>query len=166
MPITPPILSSGSREPDKRPQPIPRKVRDAIALMVCGRRDDPDCAPLSFIDAAKECGIRPDVMRKYLDRPSVRALLRADRRAFRDAICAGNELALQRIRDRGGNAMAAVAAVRALEQIDSEENIRAPAAAQWGSHQDYNAIAGTTVADGRRDARTGGAARMTIVVRP
>jgi hypothetical protein len=129
MPISPPITSTGSRQPEKRPQPIPRKLRDAISFMVYGRPEDPDCAPLTFIEAAKECGIAPDVMRKYLDRPNVRALLRSDRRAFREAICAGNEGALKRVRDTSANGMCTVAAVRALEAIDAEEGVRSPGAA-------------------------------------
>jgi hypothetical protein len=126
MPISPPIMSSGSRQPEKRPQPIPRKLRDAISLMVYGRPDDPDCAPLTFIEAAKDSGIAPDVMRKYLDRPNVRALLRSVRRAFREAICAGNEGALKRVRDTSQNGMCTVAAVRALEALDTEDAVRSP----------------------------------------
>jgi hypothetical protein len=89
--------------------------------MVCGKLDDPDCAPLSFIEAANLAGVKPDVMRRYLDRADVRALLRAERRVFRDAICAGNEGALRRVRDTSPNGMATVAAVRALEQIDDAD---------------------------------------------
>jgi hypothetical protein len=120
MPINPPLRASGSREL-KRPRPIPRSVRDAITLMVYGKIEDPDCAPVDFITAAKLSGIKPDVMRRWLDRAPVRALLRSERRAFREAICAGNEAALQRVRDKSANGMVTVAAVRALEQIDEAE---------------------------------------------
>src|SRR5690348_11586368 len=120
VPTNPPLTASGPREL-KRPRPIPRNVRDAIALMVFGRLDDPDCRPLDFIEAAKTAGIKPDVMRRYLDRGEVRALLHAERRAFRDAICAGNEGALARVRDTAANSMARVAAVRALEQLDADD---------------------------------------------
>jgi hypothetical protein len=132
MPISPPIMSTGSRQPEKRPQPIPRKLRDAISLMVYGRPDDQDCAPLTFIEAAKGAGIAPDVMRKYLDRPNVRALLRSERRAFREAICAGNEGALKRVRDTSQNGMCTVAAVRALEALDGEDAVRSPDAPRPG----------------------------------
>ena len=84
-------------------------------------RDDPDCKPLRLIAAAKLAGIKPDVMRRYLDRVEVRSLLRAERRTFREAICAGNEGALKRVRDQAGNGMAVVASVRALEQLDSPQ---------------------------------------------
>ena len=124
MPITSPLGSAGDPDPRKRARPIPRRVRDAVTLMVYGKIDDPDCAPLNFIEAAKLAGIKPDVMRRYLDRADVRALLRSERRAFREAICAGNEGALQRVRDKSANSMAQVAAVRALEQIDAEVGTR------------------------------------------
>ena len=120
MPINPPLRASGSREL-KRPRPIPKAVRDAIALMVYGKIEDPDCAPVDFITAAKLSGIKPDVIRRWLDRAPVRALLRSERRAFREAICAGNEAALQRVRDKSANGMVTVAAVRALEQIDETD---------------------------------------------
>jgi hypothetical protein len=123
MPTIPPLTASGSREL-KRPRPIPKVVRDAVNLMVFGRLDDFDCKPLNFIEAAKLAGIKPDVMRRWLDRADVRALLRSERRAFREAICAGNEAALQRVRDKSANGMVTVAAVRALEQIDDAEPYR------------------------------------------
>jgi len=92
--------------------------------MVYGKPDDEDCKPLDFIEAAKQCGVAPDVMRRWLDRAHVRAYLLAARRTFRAAICAGNEGALQRIRDKSANGMAVVASVRALEQLDEETNAR------------------------------------------
>jgi hypothetical protein len=118
MPVVPPLLSSASREL-KRPQPIPVQVRQALILMVYGHPDDPDCRSLTFIEAARETGMKPDVMRRYLDRTEVRALLLRERRAFRAAICAGNEAALQKVRDTAVNGMAVVGAVRALEDLDN-----------------------------------------------
>jgi hypothetical protein len=128
MPVLPPIRSSASREL-KRPQPMPAKLREAICLMVYGHPDDIDCRALSFIEAAQETRIkpdvmrryldRPDVMRRYLDRPDVRALLLAERRAFRAAVCGGNEGALLRVRETAQNGMAVVAAVRALEELEN-----------------------------------------------
>ncbi len=123
MPANPPLMASGSREL-KRPRPIRKVVRDAIMLMVYGKMDDPDCKPLDFVEAAKIAEIKPDVMRRYLDRAEVRALLRSERRVFRDAICAGNEGALKRVRDTSANGMCVVAAVRGLEQIEAEATAR------------------------------------------
>ena len=106
MPANPPLATSGSRDPDRqRPRPIPRPIRRAIEIMVRGKPDDPDCKPLSFVEAAKLCDVRPDIMRRWLDRSEVRRFLLAERRAFRDTVCAGNELALQRVRDRSANGM-------------------------------------------------------------
>ena len=118
MPILPPLTSSAGREM-KRPRPIPPKLREAIGLMVYGHPDDPDCRAFTFIEAAHETGIKPDVMRRYLDRPDVRALPLAERRAFRTAICGGNEGALLRVRETAHNGMAVVAAVRALEELET-----------------------------------------------
>jgi hypothetical protein len=123
MPSNAPVTASGTREL-KRPRPIPRTVRDVIALMVFGAVDDPDSKPVAWIDAAKTVGIKPDVMRRYFDRADVRALLRSERRAFREMVCSGNEGALQRIRDKSSNGMAVVASVRALEQIEAEAEQR------------------------------------------
>ena len=124
MPITSPLASAGDRDPRKRARPIPRPVRDAITLMVFNV-DDPDCAPLNFIEAAKLADI-VNLMRRYLDRADVRALLRSERRAFRDAICAGNEGALQRIRNTSPNGMAVIASVRALEGLEAAEAAARP----------------------------------------
>jgi hypothetical protein len=114
-----PLTAAGDRQ--KRPQPVAKNVRDAIKLMVFGRLDDPGCKPLDFIAAARECGIKPDVMRRYLDRPQVRALLMAERRAFRAAICASNEAALLDIRNNAVNAMARIGAIRQLEQMETTD---------------------------------------------
>jgi hypothetical protein len=119
MPITQPITAS-TREPAK-PRPIPRAVRDMLKIMVYGKADDPNCQPLTFIDAAKECGIKPDMARRYLDRADVRSLLMGERRTFRAAIAAGNEAALERVRRTSANGMCVVAAVRTLEALDEDD---------------------------------------------
>jgi hypothetical protein len=125
MPANAPLTAAGSRDPDgQRPRKIPRKVREACDLMVYGRPDDEDCKPLDFIEAGKVCGVAPDIMRRWLDRSNVRAYLLASRRTFREAICAGNEGALQRIRDKSPNGMAVIASVRALENLDEETAAR------------------------------------------
>jgi hypothetical protein len=125
MPLNLPIASSGPRAPDKqRPRPLPKHVRQMIELMVRGRPDDPDCAPLSFIEAGRLAGIRPDIARKWLDRPEVRSFLRAERAVFRASINASNELALRRVRDESENGMAVCAAVRTLENIATEADAR------------------------------------------
>ena len=119
-----PIRSSAPREPDRRPRPIPRKVRQAIELLVYGKPDDEDCKPVDLVTAANEVGLRPYVLRRYLDRGNVRAALLRERRAFRAAICGANELALKRVRDNSANGMCVVASVRQLEAMDADDGGR------------------------------------------
>jgi hypothetical protein len=96
-------------------------VRDAIKIMVRGRPDDEAAKPVDFVEAAKLADVNAWVVRQWLDRVEGRAFLKAERRAFRDAVCAGNELALKRVRDTSENGMAIIGSVRALEQIDEDE---------------------------------------------
>jgi hypothetical protein len=131
MPANPPLTAAGPREP-KRTRSIPRNVRAALDLMVYGRPDDEDAKPVDFIEAAKDCDIRPDIMRRWLDRAQVRAYLLASRRTFRAAICSANEGALQTIRDTAANSMARVAAIRTLEALDEEASTRPPGTATPG----------------------------------
>ena len=123
MPVVAPLPSSNPRDREKR-RPVPKPVRDAIVLMVYGRPDDPDGRPVDFIEAGKAAGIKPDIMRRWLDKPAVRALIHVERRAFRAAICAGTELSLANIRDHSRNDMARLGAVRVLENIAEEADAR------------------------------------------
>lgn len=116
-------ITSSSRAPDKqRPRPLPKAIKAVIVAMVSGRPGDPDAAPLTFIEAAKLCGVAPDHMRRWLDRPEARAFLRSERTAWRESICAGNENALKRVRDHSENAMAVVRSVQALEGIGENDH--------------------------------------------
>jgi hypothetical protein len=119
MSVVAPITASGSREPAK-PRPIPLKVRRMVEIMVRGRPDDPDCVPLSFIEAAKIAGVAGDVARRWLDRGSVRALLRSERASFRAALCASNEAHLARLRSSSPNSMVRLHSIKALEQIEEQ----------------------------------------------
>jgi hypothetical protein len=122
----PPVVSSASREPTKRPWPIPAKVKAAISLMVRGCDDDPNTQPLNLVDAARAAGVTPYVLRRYFDRPVVIAYLRAARRAFRNELCAANEACLRDIRNTAVvNTMARVAAIRQLELIDEADAVHA-----------------------------------------
>ena len=122
-----PIRSSAPREPDRRPRPIPANVKAVIHLMIWGDDATPDALPLDLIAACTVVGVKPFVMRRYLDRPNVIARLRAEQRKFREAICCGNTAALRRVRDGSQNAMAVVASVRALGDLQAEEAGRASA---------------------------------------
>jgi hypothetical protein len=131
MPTHVPIAAVGSREPDKRPQPIPRAVRLAIELMVRGAEADADGQPPDVVEAARLAGLKPTTLRKYLTRPSVLSLIRRERKAYRQAILCGQEAALVQIRNKSANAMARIAATRLLEELDSEEHLR-PASVSAG----------------------------------
>lgn len=124
MPANPPLTSSAPREPAKQHRSVPKAVREALRLMVYGKVDDPDCRPLGFIEAASEVGLKPDQMRRWLDRSQVRSMLLRERRIFRTAINSGNEGALLRIRDTAKNAMAQIGAIRTLEELGEEDAVR------------------------------------------
>ena len=120
-----PIASIGPREPDKRPRPIPAKIKAVCHFLVWGD-DDPD-KPLDLIPACQAAGVTPFVMRRYLDRPAVIAHLRAEHRKFREVVCSGNTAALRKVRDTSENGMAIVAATRALDGMQGEDAARADA---------------------------------------
>jgi hypothetical protein len=120
--FNPPVAASGPRSPEKR-RPLPKHVKLMIELMVRGRPDDPDGAPLSFIEAGKIAGLAPHRARQWLDRAEARSFLRAERRAYRDALCAANEHHLARIRG-GPNAAAGVRAIQVLEGLEEADTHR------------------------------------------
>jgi hypothetical protein len=124
MPAIAPIRAS-NREP-KRVRPISQKVKTACLLMIYGKpdADDDAAAPLSFVQAARTVGMEPYVLRRWLDKPAVIALIRSERALYRRALCCGNEAALARIRDHCDNAAAAVRATLALEQIEAASVIQ------------------------------------------
>jgi hypothetical protein len=117
-----PITAAGPRDPD-RPRSIPAPIRKMITLMVRGDPSNPDQA-LDFIQAAKVANVAPDRARRWLDTSEVRALLRTERRRYRDEICSFNEGALRRIRDNSPNAMAQLGSIRVLEAIAEEAEAR------------------------------------------
>jgi hypothetical protein len=117
-----PITAAGNRDLD-RPRHIPAPIRRMVVLMVRGAEDSPDQA-LDFIAAAKLADVAPDRARRWLDTSEVRALLRTERRRYRDEICSFNEGALRRIRDNSPNSMAQLGAVRVLENIADEAETR------------------------------------------
>jgi hypothetical protein len=124
MPVIAPLTSSGSRDLEKKPRPLPKHVKAMFGYMVRGAPGDEDCLPLSFIAAGRLAGIAPDVARRWLDRPETRAFLRSERAAFRAAICASNEAHLQRLRE-SPNGMVGIRAIAMLETIDSADQTRA-----------------------------------------
>jgi hypothetical protein len=117
-----PIRSSAPREPDRRPRPIPPKIKAVVHNLVWGRDDDPDAMPMLLIDACTAAGVTPLVARRFLDRPQVIAHLRAEQRKRREVDRCGNSAALRRVRDSSPNGMAIVASCRALdEQVGADD---------------------------------------------
>jgi hypothetical protein len=121
-----PLRSSSPREPDKKPRPIPPHVKAVIHLMIWGDDANPAALPLDLIAACAATGVKPFVMRRYLDRPAVIAHLRAEHRKFREVVCCGNTAALKKVRDRSENGMAVVASCRALDGSQADDAARAP----------------------------------------
>jgi hypothetical protein len=94
--------------------------------MIWGADDaNPDALPLDLIAACAAAGVPAYRMRRYLDRPTVIAHLRAEHRKFREVVCCGNTAALRRVRNTSPNGMAIVAAVRALDGSQAEDGERA-----------------------------------------
>jgi hypothetical protein len=117
-----PFASSAPRQPDRqKPRPVPADVKAVIHLMVWGDDANPDALPLDLIAACAAVGVKPYRMRRYLDRPSVIAHLRAEHRKFREIVCSGNTAAPRKVRDTSENGMAIVASVRALDGMQAEE---------------------------------------------
>jgi hypothetical protein len=121
MPTSQPICASGSHEV-RRPKPIPVKVREACLAMIYGRPDDDNAVPLDFVAAARFVGIRPNILRKWLHKPAVMALIRRERAAYRVACCAANEYRLKKVADTSANGMAIIGACNALEGLDADNS--------------------------------------------
>jgi len=108
-----PVVSS-------RPEPVraarvPDRVKQAVVTIVETGAD--------FVSAGKRHGVTAQMMRRWLGRPECIAFLRKQRAQFRAAACAANEAFLVAIRS-GDNSMAAVHAIRALEQLADNEVAR------------------------------------------
>jgi hypothetical protein len=107
-------------------------VKAVIHLMVWGDDANPDALPLDLIAACAVAGVQPYRMRRYLDRPSVIAHLRAEHRKFREVVVCGNTAALRRVRDTSPNGMAIVASCRALDGSQADDAVRTNAVDQRG----------------------------------
>jgi hypothetical protein len=116
-----PIASSGSREPDRRPRPIPPKIKAVVHNLIWGDDANPGAMPMNLIDACAAAGVTPFVARRFLDRPQVIAHLRAELRKRRAVDVCGNSAALRRVRDESENSMAVVASCRALDAVVAED---------------------------------------------
>ena len=104
-----------SRSAPVRPVRLPQAIKDTIVTMVE--------SGANFIVAGQQHGVTPRRMREWLGRPEAISFLRKTRAQFRAAACAGNEHFLVAIRS-GDNSMAAVNAIKVLEQISDTEVAR------------------------------------------
>jgi len=98
-----------------RPARLPEPVKAAITSMVE--------EGLCFASAGQRHGVSAQRMRRWLGRREAVAFLRKTRAQFRVAACAANEAYLVTIRS-GENSMAAVNAIKVLEQISDNEVAR------------------------------------------
>ncbi len=94
------------------------KLKHALDLMVW-RGDKRD-------DAASAAGLSVDALRAALKKPHVLAHFHAELAALRNSLKARNIHRLDGLADQTENKNAAVAAIKAMEQLDMVESERAP----------------------------------------
>ena len=115
--ISVPFGAAGPRLPTKRPRPLPPAVTNALLAMVWEGVDR--------VLAAKNSGLKPDTLRKWLLRPEAHAFLRIEHDAYLRGLCAANPHRLAQIRDReAGNDMAKVHSVRLLADMNEQGSMR------------------------------------------
>ena len=110
-------------EPESRESPSGKKPRTkAERRRVTGRLktalDLMIYEGQAFDVAARTANLTVRSMRRALDRPYVIAYLKAQREVFRASASAANIHRLVEMRDKSGNAMAKLGAIKVLEQID------------------------------------------------
>lgn len=98
-----------------RNQRITKPIAEAIEYMVN--------EGLRFDAAALKANITVRAMRLALDKPHVIRHLKQRREVFRESICAGNIFKLAEIRDQDSNQMAALGAIKQLEQIGESADV-------------------------------------------
>jgi hypothetical protein len=97
--------------PAKHREPIvPAKVKRAVEVLLAQSK-------YNVVEAALAAGLKPYKLRVYLKRPEVLRYIRDERKVLIESVCAGNPLALARVRDTSENGMAVCAAVRAAESM-------------------------------------------------
>ena len=111
MPIGVPFAAS-VREPKDRPREIPTRVRRACTLMVE--------QALDRITAAKQVGMRPDTLRRWLRDRGVLAFLRQAHDYHLATLCAANPTKLAAIRDTSPNWTSRVQAIRTMADLSGD----------------------------------------------
>lgn len=114
--------SSQVQTPDKpkRAAQVTGKLKAALDLMVFGPVDgDQAGLALDMVQACRAVSFNAAAMRKALDRPHVRQYLNKQKQVFRASASAQNISRLVDIRDKSGNAMAQLGAIKILEADES-----------------------------------------------
>lgn len=109
---SPPRLNRKTGKPLK----VTGKVSEALDLMIF--------EGMRWADACLKVGMPKRTARAAIDRPHVLQELRRRKQVFRADVSAANILKLAEIRDQTDNRMAALGAIKALEQIDEESEQR------------------------------------------
>jgi hypothetical protein len=96
------------------------KLREALDLMVFGPTTGENAGmAMSLAEACRAVNLHYASMRKALEKPHVRTYLNRQKEVFRASASAQNISALVKLRD-GDNAMAALGAIKTLEQIGTD----------------------------------------------
>jgi hypothetical protein len=115
MPIGVPFAAS-SRELKDRVREIPPRVKRACLVMIEQGIDR--------VAAAKQVGLRPDSLRRWLHQREVLAFLRQAGDCHLASLCAANPTKLAKIRDTSPNWTSRVQAIRTMEGMGEEGSSR------------------------------------------
>jgi hypothetical protein len=115
MPIGVPFAAS-SREPKERAREIPSRVKRACLAMIERGIDR--------VAAAKQVGMRPDSLRRWLQQREVLAFLRQGHDYHLATLCAANPTKLAEIRDTSPNWTSRVQAIRTMEGMGEDVSVR------------------------------------------
>jgi hypothetical protein len=97
----------------KREPIVPHKVRDGIRMLF-------EQMTYDLQAAAKAAGLSTARFREELAKPHVRRWAWHAKRELIESICAGNPVALAKIRETSGNDMARVGSIKTLEAMRAE----------------------------------------------
>jgi hypothetical protein len=109
------LASTSSHELTKpKPLRVRGKLRNAIEFAVT--------EGLEWSEASKKAGLTTRAMRKAQEKPHVIRYIRERKALFRAEINTKNEHRLAALRDQNSNQMAAVAAIKTLEQFERDQS--------------------------------------------
>jgi hypothetical protein len=143
MPAVVPLTVHGSREP-KRSRGIPSHIRQCVMIMVRGLPDDPERKAVDYVRAAHSVGIDPALMRRWLNRGEVRALLYHENKQFIAELSSGNAFALQELRDNARNEMVRLGAIKQIHEMHQAEVAARQPASSEGARFQLNIVTHTS----------------------